>query len=72
MDIATLLPWIVIAIVVLVGLRMVIGAVKSSAKMMLWLVVLLAGGFGWLWWQGQINPTDQPANPVGEYSQSNF
>ncbi len=73
MNIAVVLPWIVIAIVAFVVLRMVVGAIKTSAKMMLWMAVLLAAGFGWLWWQSNQNgATNLPGTtfPVEDMSQS--
>ncbi len=51
MAISSLLPWIVIAVVALLVLRAVVGVVKTSAKMLLWLVIAAAAALGWLWWQ---------------------
>ena len=72
MNIAVVLPWIVIAIVAFIVLRMVVGAIKTSAKMMLWMVVLLAAGFGWLWWQSEHGAGNTPGTtfPVEDMSQS--
>jgi len=73
MNISQILPWLVIAIVAFVVLRMVVGAIKTSAKMMLWMVVLLAAGFGWLWWQanhGAANNLPGPTFQVEDMSQS--
>ncbi len=51
MAINSILPWIVIAVVALVVLRVVVGIAKTSAKMLLWLVIAAAAALGWMWWQ---------------------
>lgn len=51
MAINSLLPWVVVAVVGLLVLRAVVGVVKTSAKMLLWLSLAAAAVFGWMWWQ---------------------
>lgn len=64
MEIGVLLPWIVIALVAFVVLRIVLGAIKSSAKLMLWIVIAIVGlGGGFLWLQNQPEAA-RPALPT--------
>jgi hypothetical protein len=46
-----ILPWIVVAIVAFIVLRMVIGAIKMSATVLFWLVVIAAAGLAYVWFQ---------------------
>ena len=46
-----IIAWIVVAIVAFVVLRMLIGAIKTSATIMFWLVVIAAAGLAYLWFQ---------------------
>ena len=48
MDISSLLPFIVIALVAFVALRVILGAIKSSLKLAMWAIiafVVLSAGF---------------------------
>ncbi len=64
MDLRTLLPIIVTVLVGLVVLRMVIGAIRVSAKLMTWAVLGAAMfGLAYLWYQDQ-NPADRPDLPM--------
>ena len=58
-----ILPWIIVAVVVLVVFRMIIGAVKTSAKMMMWLVIAIALGAGFLWYQQNHQGASTPNLP---------
>ena len=54
MEFRSLLPIIIAALVAFVVLRMVLSAIKTSAKWMMWgviAVITLGGGF--LWYQNQ-------------------
>ena len=54
MELGSLLPIVMAAIVGLIVLRMVIGAIKTSAKLMVWTIVAAAAvGLGYLWYEGQ-------------------
>ena len=54
MEISSLLPFILIALVAFVVLKMIVGAIKSSAKLMLWATVaVVAFGACFLWYQSQ-------------------
>lgn len=76
---AGLLPWIIVALVAFVLLRMVLGAIKTSAKLMMWAVIaIVALGAGFLWYQGQLDGTQQglpslsiPGNSDAPYRYSN-
>lgn len=61
MDIAAFAPFVVLAIVVFFVLRIVAGAIKTSAKLMLWMIVTVAVlGAGLLWYQSQDSANDAP------------
>ena len=60
---AGILPWIIVAVVLLVVFRMVVGAVKTSAKMMMWLVIAIALGAGFLWYQQNGSGSTTPNLP---------
>lgn len=54
MDIRQLLPFIIVALVALVVLRTVIGAIKTSAKLLVWTIVTVAAlAAGVLWFNNQ-------------------
>lgn len=54
MEISGLLPYILVALVAFVVLRMIAGAIKSSVKMAFWAVIaVVVLGAGFLWYQGQ-------------------
>ena len=64
MDLRTWLPLVVTVFVGLVVLRMVIGALRKSAKLMMWLVVAAAVfGLGYVWYHEQ-DPSSRPELPV--------
>ena len=59
-----LLPLIIVALVAFVLLRMILGAIKASAKLMMWTIVaVVALGAGFLWYQGQLDG-DRPSLPT--------
>ena len=54
MEIRGLLPIIIAAIMAFVVLRMVLSAIKTSAKLMMWgVVAVITLGGGFLWFQNQ-------------------
>lgn len=59
MELRQLLPLLILAVVALLVMRLVIGAIKLSAKYLVWGVVI-AGvvGIAYLWYQG--NPSLGP------------
>ena len=64
MDSRSLLPMVVAVLVGLVVLRVVIAAVRMSAKLMIWSVLVAAVfGLGYLWYQNQA-PTNSRELPV--------
>jgi uncharacterized membrane protein YccC len=53
MELRSMLPLVVAALVVFVLVRLVLGAIKSSAKLMVWAIVAAAVfGLAYLWYQG--------------------
>ena len=54
MDPASLIVTVLVIVVALMVLRFVIGAIKASAKLLLWgVVIVVVLGAGYLWYQGQ-------------------
>lgn len=63
MDVRSLLPLIIVALVGFVVLRMVINAIKTSAKLMFFTIVAVAVlGAGFLWYQNQTDPAGTQPN----------
>ena len=64
MDLHSSLPIVVAVLVAFVVLRVVIGALRMSAKLMTWGVLAAAVfGLGYLWYQNQ-DPSNLPELPV--------
>lgn len=64
MDMNSFVPWVIVALVAFVVLRMVLGAIKTSAKLMMWAVVALIALGGFLWFQqnsGQLDGQQLPS-----------
>ena len=59
----SILAWIVVAIVIFIVFRMVIGAVKTTATIIMWLVIAAALGGGYLWYQNGM-PGSENLPPV--------
>ena len=59
----SILAWIVVAIVIFIVFRMVIGAVKTTATIIMWLVIAAALGGGYLWYQSGM-PGSENLPPV--------
>ena len=64
MDLTTLLPYVVVAVVAFVALRVVVGVIKTSAKLMVWVAIAaIAVGGGWFWLQSQ-SDVERPRIPT--------
>lgn len=63
MDIRQLLPFIIVALVALVVLRTVIGAIKTSAKLMVWTIITVAALAGAVLWFNQNTDGNQRTLP---------
>ncbi len=72
MDFRNLLPLVIVALVAFVVFRMALNAIKTSAKLLVWLVLaIVAAGAGFLWLQNQPGAESQnipvlriPANSI--------
>ena len=54
MQLANLLPWLLLAFVVLMVFRVLVSAAKTSLTIVLWLIILGAAAVGWMWWKSQL------------------
>ena len=64
MDLTTLLPFVIVALVAFVALRVIVGAIKTSAKMMVWLLIAAVTLGGGLYWYQNQTGAERPNIPT--------